>query len=184
MSGPRREQPPQLGAVRQARLIAAGGDRQRAARIAHPQGRLEVHAVEPPGDEPGAERIAGPDGIDRPSRRPSHRRGPASAPASTPIAPPVPSLATTVVRSERRDSRGQLGWIVIRVAVDEDRELVGAAEDDVHAGASARRIGAASASVQSRRRRLTSRLIVRPALPRHVSGPRRRRPERWPTGPA
>jgi len=54
----------QLVAIRQASLIAAGRDGQRAARVAHPERSSEVDAVEPPGDETGAEGIARTDRID------------------------------------------------------------------------------------------------------------------------
>ena len=63
-----REEPRELGPVGQAGLIAGGRDRQGAAGIAHPERSLEIDAVEPAGDEPRTERIAGADRIDHMSQ--------------------------------------------------------------------------------------------------------------------
>ncbi len=130
------------------------------ARVRLPERRREVLALEPRGDEPGTERVAGPDRVhDR-----SGRRGPGSTTGSPPR-----SRATRAVGAELHDRER---WAQVQHGLRQGGRIgVGRRRSGprVHRGyprttsdrsASGRRTGAAASSDHRRRRRLTSKLTV------------------------
>ena len=135
------------------------------ASVGHLERLADVRTVEPGGDEPGTERVAGPDRVDhhgewhgRPGDRVVRRRRERRR-----ATPSEPSLATTTAGPSARharasDRRGR------RRAVRGRRRRArrGCPGGRPRVAASSRRTGAAASSDQRRRRRLRSRLIVSP----------------------
>ena len=141
----------------------------------------QVRAVEPRGDEPGRERIAGPDRVDD---RGAGRAGDAVERLALLDAQRAvgAQLDDGVGRSEVEDGPGELAGSEPSRAPVTTASSSGLPSTMSACSARARTIGAAASSDQSRRRRFTSRLMVRPASGR---APRRAsRPALPATGPA
>ena len=139
MSGPpasltRSQDRRELGAVGQAGLVAERRGRRRTAGVAHLERLGEVRAVEPGGDEPGTERVAGTDRVDDHGERDAGSGDREFRLLAIERERPVRAeLDDRDRRPEVQRGAGESGRVLVVAETGDDGQLVRAAEEDVDA---------------------------------------------------